>query len=315
MPAKSKSLIRWTVAVALLSFLVWLAARDLDPRALLDAIGAANLNLILLAALINLVLFTWLAALRLRLIIEPLAHQKPLVFRHLISVTLAQSAAHNILPAPAGEVLRTGYLARYYGFSLGDMVAAQGLEKVLEALAVTLEIGLLMGLASLPPKLLGSLGVVAAIGLGVALMLVFVGWISSPPEAGLDQRGLKRFLSDLGRGIQVCRKPRLWIIGLLYSLLADLTNAGMVWLVLAAVGVSLSLPSCIIVCLAMRVTGLVPSTPGQLGVQEAGAMAALSLFGVAAQPALAFALLYRASYWIPTTLVGISEFRHCGFRD
>lgn len=49
----------------------------------------------------------------------------------------------------------------------------------------------------------------------------------------------------------------------------------------------------------------IPSAPGALGVMEASVVAALAVFGVAREPALAFALLLRLIYFIFTLILGL----------
>ena len=60
------------------------------------------------------------------------------------------------------------------------------------------------------------------------------------------------------------------------------------WVVLAFVGVGIS----------------VPSAPGYLGVFHFAAKLALEIFGVASSTALAYALIYHASAVVPITLLG-----------
>ena len=50
---------------------------------------------------------------------------------------------------------------------------------------------------------------------------------------------------------------------------------------------------------------MLPATPGHIGVLEAGAVVALTTSGVAAEPALAFALVYHAVHLVPGTILGV----------
>lgn len=281
--------LRWGLALVLLAALLWWSLRGTDPHSFLAALAGADPRLLGLAALLNLVVFTLLAGWRLQVVLEPLPHPQPLSFRHLLSLTLAQSAAHNLLPAPGGQAFRALYLVRHDGFDLADMVAAQIFEKLLEGLAIAVEVAILTAVLPMSSELRHSLGLVG--GAAAALTLAAL------------------VLARISARLAAFRGVRLWGLGLASSLLADLTNALMVVLVLGSLGASLPLSACFVVCLAMRLTGLVPSTPGQWGVQEAGAVAALRLFHIEAQTAMAFALLYRAAYWIPTTAAGLFELR------
>jgi uncharacterized membrane protein YbhN (UPF0104 family) len=53
----------------------------------------------------------------------------------------------------------------------------------------------------------------------------------------------------------------------------------------------------------------IPSTPGQVGVFEAGAVIVLGTLGVGRSEALAFALLYHAVHVLPVTALGLLGLR------
>jgi uncharacterized membrane protein YbhN (UPF0104 family) len=59
------------------------------------------------------------------------------------------------------------------------------------------------------------------------------------------------------------------------------------------------------VLLSINLALLLPSTPANLGVLEAGAVLALTASGVGAELALAFALLYHAVHLVPGTVLGV----------
>ena len=58
------------------------------------------------------------------------------------------------------------------------------------------------------------------------------------------------------------------------------------------------------ILLSINLALLLPTTPGNLGILEAGAVVALTAAGVAPEPALAFALLYHAVHLVPGTVLG-----------
>jgi uncharacterized protein (TIRG00374 family) len=93
--------------------------------------------------------------------------------------------------------------------------------------------------------------------------------------------------------------------GVLWSCLADLSDASVLGLCLHAVGVPLGPASWLVVLLAVNLAILVPSTPGHLGVLEGAAAAALVALGVPAERALAGAVLYHAIQIGPSTALGL----------
>ncbi|HEX9104274.1 MAG TPA: lysylphosphatidylglycerol synthase transmembrane domain-containing protein, partial [Polyangia bacterium] len=98
--------------------------------------------------------------------------------------------------------------------------------------------------------------------------------------------------------------PAPWLRGIGWALVGDAAGAVTVGLCARAIGVTLPLPAWYAAMLAARLVGVVPSTPGQIGVQEAAVAGALSLFGVDRGHAFAAALLHHAVHFVPVTLVG-----------
>ena len=92
-------------------------------------------------------------------------------------------------------------------------------------------------------------------------------------------------------------------------MLGDAANALTVGLCLMAVGITLPIAAWFLVMLMARLAGIIPSTPGQFGVQEAGVVVALCLVGVDHNRALAVALLHHMPHFVPVTIIGLYEMR------
>jgi uncharacterized protein (TIRG00374 family) len=258
--------------------------------------------------------------LRLFTLLSALPHDTPVGLLELASIHFASSAAHNLLPAPAGEVLRTVQLKRRHGYSVGVLVAAQLIEKVIEALGLGIGTLVVASLGGLPRALGASMYAFAALGVGGAIVALVVGWrwqrsdAPYPTTEGLGFRAALRvhagnFFRRLGEGMHELRSPSVWARSLVWSMMSDVANAVTVGLCLMAVGVTLPLAAWFLVMLVARAAGLVPSTPGQFGVQEAGVVVALGLVGVDHNRALAVALLHHMAHFIPVTLIGLVELR------
>jgi uncharacterized protein (TIRG00374 family) len=117
------------------------------------------------------------------------------------------------------------------------------------------------------------------------------------------------FFRRLGEGMHQLRSPSVWARSLVWSIMSDVANAVTVGLCLMAVGVTLPLAGWFLVMLVARAAGIVPSTPGQFGVQEAGVVVALGLLGIDHNRALAVALLHHMAHFVPVTLVGLVELK------
>ncbi|HEX6835061.1 MAG TPA: lysylphosphatidylglycerol synthase transmembrane domain-containing protein [Polyangia bacterium] len=313
-------LTRWLVPAAILAALAWLIVRKIDAHEFAQALRLADWRLVAGAGILAGTLCMGGLILRLYTLLSALPHGTPVGLFELASIHFASSAAHNLLPAPAGEVLRTVQLKRRHGYSVGVLVAAQLIEKVVEALGLGIGTLVVASMGGLPRALGASMYAFAALGAGGAIVALVVGWrwqLSDAPYASAD--GLSfgaatrvhvgNFFRRLGEGMHQLRSPSVWARSLVWSMMSDVANAVTVGLCLMAVGVTLPLAAWFLIMLVARAAGLVPSTPGQFGVQEAGVVIALGLVGIDHNRALAVALLHHMAHFIPVTLIGLVELK------
>jgi uncharacterized protein (TIRG00374 family) len=316
----TKFLTRWGLPLAVLALLIWLAARQLDPARIAAALGAAQWPAVALAALVAATLCMGGLILRLYTLLQALPHATPVGRAELASIHFASSAAHNVLPAPAGEVLRTVQLKRRNGYDIGVLVAAQLIEKLVEMLGLGLGMLAMAALGGLRGAVGASMYVLAAVSVGGAAAALVVGWRWRPTDApylrtdGLSRSAALRahaanFFRRLGEGMHQLRSPLVWLRALGWSMLSDAANAATVGLCLLALGISLPVAAWFLVMLAARGAGVVPSTPGQFGVQEAAVVGALALAGLDGNRAVAVALLHHMTHFIPVTAIGLFELR------
>jgi uncharacterized protein (TIRG00374 family) len=316
----TKLLLRWALPLAVLAALIALTLSKIDFGELAQAFRLADWPLIALAGLAAGTVCMSGMIVRFWTLLTALGQERSISLWDLASIYYASSAAHNLLPAPAGEVLRSVQLKRRHGYDVGVTVAAQLIEKVVEALGLGIGTLIVASIGGLPRALGVSMFAFAALGAGGAAVALIIGWrwkLSDAPYR--ETHGIGRldalyahaanFLRRLGEGLHQLRSPRVWLRALFWSMLGDAANALTVGLCLMAVGLSLPIAGWFLVMLVARLAGLLPSTPGQFGVQEAGEVVALSLVGIDHNRALAVALLHHAAHFVPVTLVGLFEMR------
>jgi hypothetical protein len=305
--------------LVLLGLLLW----ELDLARVWGALARADWGLVALAALLNLTVNLWARVKRWQASLEPLPRPgRGASLRELCVILLASYAASNVLPAQAGEALRTVQLHRRHGYAVGALVASRLFEKIVEALSLALValpvllFASLPGAAALPLLALTGMGLV---GIGLVVLAARRGGRVEPPVAEAEPpRGLspaalrvrfRRFLSRLSEAMHLLHTARTWSLAMAWSCLSDLVDALMIGLCLLAVGLSAGVPAWFVVLLAVNLAIAVPSTPGQIGVLEAAAVLALGAMGADHGEALAFALLYHACHVLPTTLCGLVGLR------
>lgn len=277
---------RWLwgiVALALLGLLIW----RVDRQALAAALRGAEIRWLLVAGGLNLILGIGACAARLGALLAPLPAERPPTPGELFRLYLASSAAHNLLPSPAGEVVRTLQLRKTNGYTASALIVAQLVEKWIEAAGLGLLLLVAAFFGHAPARILHALLAVLAVG---AVILYVAG---------------RRWAA-----LRMSTAPKTLLIAFFWTLISDLTNAATVGLTLTALGLQAGIAAWLVVVLANRLAGVVPATPGQLGVFEGGIVLALGGFGISASAGLAFALLYHAVHLVPVTVVGLFFMRH-----
>jgi hypothetical protein len=192
---------------------------------------------------------------------------------------LLSMAGNNVLPLHAGELLRTRESVAA-GHPLRQVAIAQLAEKVVEAATLV---------ACATPVLAWQMGgrtALALAGSGVA-------------GASLAGWGLVRWTR---RSFRIA--PTQLAASLAWSLVADAVEIAVIAVCLRGVGLTAGLVPSVTVFAGVNLAIALPSTPGNLGTLEAGAVLPLVALGVEHDAAIAFACAYRVVQWLPITVAG-----------
>jgi uncharacterized membrane protein YbhN (UPF0104 family) len=258
------------VAAALVVVGLWVVIRGIEVRELLGALARTNGSFIVATSVSLLAVGSVLRTGRYRALLPPTR------WLDIWSAIVLSGAANNVLPLRAGELVRTRETVGA-GVPLRRVVSAQIAEKIVEAgtlvLWATPAVASYAGLRS--P--MTTVGVV--LGLGAAV----VTWAARR----YGEIGMTRLASAAA-----------------WALVADALEIAVVAACLRGVGAPAGLVPSVAVFAAVNVAISVPSTPGNLGAQEAGAALPLMALGVEQDTAVAFALIYRAVQWLPITVAG-----------
>lgn len=301
-PKPLRLALRLLTALVVVALCVWLLRR-MDLAAVGHALAHASLALVALSVAANLVGVV-LRASYLHVLLRPLRN---VPVRRLLGYHLAACAASNLLPGRAGELVRIYLLRRREEVPVPSAVALSLVEKcvLLGALLLTM-LPLPLLLPRLPAAGQAALWTLAGLGLG-ALAAAFV-------VARLDRlpwlaRRVPPWLHRFVEGVHVMRHGRYFAAALGLALLIWAADAGGLWLVLRALAVPASVGATLLGLLALNLAIALPSTPGQLGAFEAGAVLGLKMAGVPSEQALAAALVYHVVQALPVTLLGLGGLR------
>jgi glycosyltransferase AglD len=289
--SRLKSLLPWLVS----GLTLWLLLRHFDFSTLWKDLQFSIWSMVLWATLLNLILITILRTQRFQVLISQLPGNANFV--ELTSILMASRALNIVLPARAGETLRTYQLHRRHHYPMKAVVTAIAIETSLEAIVLSVTaLGILS--TGLFPKSFERILYPLFIAGGICGALAFL----------LRKIKIGHFVSQ----------KRVWVKALGWTWLTDFVDLIMIGLCLKAVGIDvgstvpLMLVHWFLILVTINIAIALPS-PGNLGTLEAGAVLALHFLGVAKGPALAFALLYHASHLVPVILLGSASL-HTQFR-
>lgn len=301
---------RWILAAVALAVLSVLLLRSLDAARLADAFR--RVDWVPVAGAVVLCLFACLGttSLRLQALLRALPSSRPISSGRLFALYLTSSAAQQLLLGPAAEIIRSLHLSRRYGYTIEDVAAAHVIEKVVDAITLALVALALLGLSGLPDGMHRPLAVFLAV-LGGCLAVVAV-LARRAPSASNDHSAksrVRRVLARILDSFSRFRSPRIWAVSIVWSCIAAAVNAATMGMVLWAVGQPRPVGAWLASLLAARLSGVVPTTPGQIGVQEGGVALVLGTYGVEPNQAIAAAFVYRIVHAVPVFLAGLLSLR------
>jgi glycosyltransferase 2 family protein len=218
----------------------------------------------------------------------------------LFRYTIAAYAASALTPARGGEVLRLWLLKHRDGVPVATSAAVAIGDKLLDVCAM---FAVLAPVPWLLPDLPEWVGRSLLLLLALGLALILAGRIAiARPHPG-------RLLGRFSAGFAVLRRPSTFALALLALVAAWLLDLTAVNLVFYALGLELPVAAAMLVLLTVNLAIAVPSTPGQVGVLEFGAMVGLQMLGVDRERGLAFALLYHGMQVVPLVSVALLDLR------
>lgn len=278
------------VVVALLVYFVRNIEWDMLGHALRNAaIGP----LLVSSALYFVCLFG--KALSWRIMLEP---DNVVPMGRLYRYTIAAYAASVLTPARAGELLRIWALKKRDGVPACDATAVALAEKLLLAVTLLLVCAPVPWLLpNLPEWVTDAMLMCGSIAFGILIALfVAVGRV--------EARESSSWFAKLIAGMHVVRDPKRMALAILTLALTWIADLVAVSLVLSAVGIEIPIGGAMFILFTFNLAVAVPSTPGQVGTLQVGALAATSILRIPEEPALAFALLYQAMQIVPLLILG-----------
>jgi glycosyltransferase 2 family protein len=309
---KNKS--KWGAAIigiGISIFFLWLGFRSLDPAQVLAEIRNVNVLLLLLAT--GLYFFSLgLITVRWRFVLNADAQT---TLPGLMSLVAIGYMGNNVYPFRAGEMLRIFLLQRHTKIPLGQGATTVLIERIFDGLVMITFIIVGAMFANVDSPLVRGVVIFTAPLFLLGLITFFVlaarpNWMRAVAEffARFLPAPLRKIALQLTEeviiGLAGLRSPARLLGVIAFSYLAWMVEAAVYWLVALAFGLPLAYPVMLMVVGVANLAGLIPASPGQIGVYEFFVAAVLMAVGVANAQAKAYALVVHMVIWLPVTLAG-----------
>ena len=216
------------------------------------------------------------------------------------AITTVGYAGNNILPARAGEALRTFLIAGTVYGSKREIIGTIIAERVLDAavLAVAFAFGAYGTLVSGSPFAL-----LAIIVVGVAAVALFPSRFHPSPS----HPRLKWLVDTIARLIGPTRSlaSRQGLLLLALTFVIWTIEASVYFLIAHAVGLGISFDGAVFIMVVANFVALIPAGPGYVGTFDAAVLFAAKKLGTSHGVAVSFLLLLRFVLFIPITITGL----------
>ena len=239
---------------------------------------------------------------------------RPIRVRRILAPLLVGYLSNNVLPARAGEAVRTVLVSRRELIGLGEVAATVITERIVDLVTLAGVAAIAVWLATGGTGVVGlSLIVLGVGGFAVGRILAQVadrrGWLERLPANRLF--GLIRGLVET-----IGRLP-LWVLLLCagFSLLAWGCDAILVLSVARMVGTDLVVAAAIAISAGAVIGTAAPAAPGYVGTYELAAIAAGAVVGVPAETVLPIALVLHLLGLVPISIAGVVAMFQLGGRS
>jgi uncharacterized protein (TIRG00374 family) len=309
---------QFLLAVGLSALLLWWAFRNVNLDEALGYLRSVETGWLLAAVVVATSLFP-LRLFRWRLLLRR-EDGSPYPWTPLWHAIAMGFAANNLLPFRAGEVVRIVTASRLTGARLSASLASVAVERLFDTLSVVGLLGVALLLPGMPVGAsvagLPVRQVATSLGLLALAALVCAGAVVAfprPAEALIHRLvpserialRLSEMIGGIRQGLGVLQSP-LRLAGVVaWSIVLWLINALSFYLAFRAFALPVNFAGAVVMQGILAFGIAVPSAPGYVGPFEAAITAVLGLYGIGASQAVAYAVGYHLTTFIPITLLGV----------
>ncbi|MBI3683452.1 MAG: flippase-like domain-containing protein [Acidobacteria bacterium] len=260
--------------------LIWVY-RDFDWQAELPRLRKIHWSWILLAVTCDILVYVS-QAWRWNLVLTPVAGVP--LWRSVQAIYIGLFA-NELLPLRSGEAIRCYLQAHWNGLSFAVALSSAMIERLLDGVWLIVGFFLTALFVSLDANLKYGAGILASLLFALALLLAFA--VHRKDEAK-DILARYRWLSGirhLVEGLHAMGRSRWFLMGAAASLVYLALQVVPIYAMIRGYGLSLSFGHAVVVLVVLRLGTIIPGPPGNIGVFNAFAVAALTMLGVDRQVA------------------------------
>jgi uncharacterized protein (TIRG00374 family) len=304
---------RWFVLVGVLisAIFLYLALRGLQPDQFINSLSDINVGWLIVGALTYFLAVVIIAA-RWQFLLQTV---KRVPIADLTQIVMIGYMGNNVYPLRAGEALRIYLLKRNHDMPVTSAATTVVVERVFDGIVMLsfLFAGLLW--VDVQSEQIELVARVAAPIFGIAVIVFFT--LAAFPNMlnGLVKRIAAFFPDALANiilklhdevlaGLSSLRSPLHLLGAIITSYATWAVEALVYWIVMWAFGLDLPYGAALLVVGTVNLAGLIPASPGQIGVYEFFASTVMGAMGVEPDMAIAYAIVVHIVIWLPVTLVG-----------
>jgi len=304
-------------SILLAALLLYLALRGVDFARVWTVVSSARPALIAAGCCLGSIAYL-MRSLRWRVLLNTEAQLGlPAVFW----ANMAGYLGNNLLPARAGELVRTVLISARFGLSRTFVLTTAFAERLVDsAVLVLVSLVLLSAVADSPPWLRAASRWAGAFAIAGLLLLAFLpragrhasNLVARLPVPRRIHNRLATVADELIRGVQTFHDARRLAAFLAYTTIIWLLDAWGCIVGALALHLDMSLTAALLLIAALALGSSLPSTPGYVGIYQFAAVTVLSPFGWSRSDALAYILVVQAFSYLVIGLwggLGIWRFR------
>jgi len=308
--SKNKRLI---VALGMIISVVFLciAFRNLDPEAVWGNIVRANLLWLTLGVgifFVSMLLIAW----RWQFLLRAIQRVPLSALSQLVAIGYT---GNNVYPFRTGEILRIFLLRRNHHVPVAKTAMTIIIERVFDGIVMLSFIILALYFVEIPSP---EIHMMAEVGTPLFLLAVLLFFVLAARPQGmrlLAERVSRIFPARLGKsiltlsedivgGLEGLRSPADLLGAVFASYASWGVHAFVYWAVAFAFGINVGFMVMVLAVGVVNLAGLIPASPGQVGIFEFFTSLVLTAVGVDPDKAKAYALVLHVVIWLPVTMFG-----------